>query len=621
MKAMKARSFYRTYVKNNLFSKLLATLSAISVLTIVTLAYLLYAFMAESVRSDILANQRRAMEAVSARLQASSDSVQRIVADIYQDQALSQNVTYLLSHPFADYFRYRIDRYADEPRAGYGNAITYFERRLAADSSIRQLMLYSSVEQYLYAWKAGGSPQLRELNSALSFIPDAMALELPAISAPNPWVARELGLDADRLYAVRAAVNNPGTLQKTGQLLVHFSSDSLVSALRPYLDELKGYVLVLTPQGQVLFDSSGRYYGSIYPYASRISTLDSAAALDRPSQVAVLSDSLAGYSVVGVVPDAQLEAASAGLRRTVMLLSGIGILLAVVLPGIAVASVARRTGSLVRLMRRVESGDFAGRIQDERGDELGQIGQGFNRMLDQLNRQIEQEYKAELRQRSTELSAIQARINPHFLSNTLEVIRMRAVSRGADDVAEMIYSLSVLFRSMVGSRSLVPLREELELGRRYLELFRIRYKDRFAYSIRMDDSLAGRPVVKLSLQPVMENYIVHGLDTERDDNRFDISAARGEGARIVVTLRDNGRGMAPEALEALRQRLQRPPQGQDEGGSFGLQSIRDRLRLVYGPNAAGLDIDSAPGAGTTVTLWFPDGSDSGSGEPGGAEER
>ncbi|QJC50569.1 sensor histidine kinase [Paenibacillus albicereus] len=613
MKTMKARSFYRTYVKNNLFTKLLATLSAISVLTIVTLAYLLYAFIADSARSDILANQRRAMEAVSARLQASSDSVQRIVADLYQDQALSQNVTYLLSHPFADYFRYRIDRYTDEPRAGYGNAITYFERQLAADSSIRQMMLYSSVQQYLYAWKAGGSPQLLELNSALSYIPDAMALELPSISAPNPWVARGLGLDADRVYAVRAAVNNPGTLQKTGQLLVHFSSDSLLSALRPYLDELKGYVLVLTPQGQVLFDSSGRYYGSIYPYASRISSLDAAATLDRPSRVAVLSDSLAGYSVVGVVPDEQLDAATAGLRRTVLLLSGLGILLAVLLPGFAVASVARRTGSLVRLMRRVETGDFAGRIQDERGDELGQIGQGFNRMLDRLNRQIEQEYKAELRQRSTELSAIQARINPHFLSNTLEVIRMRAVSRGADDVAEMIYSLSVLFRSMVGSRSLVPLREELELGRRYLELFRIRYKDRFAYSIRMDDSLATSPVVKLSLQPVMENYIVHGLDTDRDDNRFDISAVRGGGGRIVVTLRDNGRGMEPQALEALRQRLQRPPQAQEESGSFGLQSILDRLRLVYGSHAAGLDVDSAAGAGTTVTIWFPVGSEERSG--------
>ncbi|SDS59891.1 two-component system, sensor histidine kinase YesM [Paenibacillaceae bacterium GAS479] len=604
---MKAHSFYRTFIKNNLFTKLLATFSAISVLTIVALAYLLYAFIAESVRSDILDNQRRAIEAVNSRLAAKHESAQRMISDVYSDQALSQNVSYLLSNSYADYIRYRIDRYSDEPLAAYANALTYFQHRAASDSDINRLMIYSSVEQYLYAWKTSGSSRLLEINSSLSFIPDAMALDVPPFSAPNPWVSKGLALDDDRLYAVRVGVNNPGSLQKIGQLFVYYNSDGLLDALKGFKDALKGYILVLTPDGQVLFDSSGRYYGARYPYEAKISSINTSVQLEEPSRVAVLTNSSAGYSVVSVVPDSQLQEATAKLRRIVLFISIIGILIAILVPALAVSNVARRTGSLVRLMRRVESGDFAGRISDERGDELGQISQGFNRMLDQLNRHIEQDYKAEIRQRNTELSALQARINPHFLSNTLEVIRMRAVSQGADDVGEMIYSLSVLFRSMVGSQSTVTLREELEIGRRYLELFRIRYKNRFAYTITMDEQLGGRPVIKLSLQPIIENYIVHGLDTERENNRFDIIASLDRGL-IRITLHDNGRGIPPEQLAKLQLLLQLPSPPEDGAGSFGLHSVSERLRLVYG-QGAGMSVESSVGQGTTVELWFPDERD------------
>ncbi|MCM3749625.1 sensor histidine kinase [Paenibacillus pasadenensis] len=604
---MKVQSFYRTFIKNNLFTKLLATFSFISVLTIVTLAYLLYAFMADSVRSGIFDDQRQAIEAVNSRLAAKHDSAQRMISDVYSDQALSHNLSYLLSHSYADYIRYRIDRYSDEPLAGYANALTYFKHKTAGDSDIQRLLIYSSVEQYLFAWKPSGSTHLLEMNSALSYIPDAMALDVPAFSAPNRWVSKAMALEDERLYAVRVAVNNPGSLQKIGQLLVYYNSDGLLDALEGFKDAIKGYILVLTPEGQVLFDSSGRYYGARYPYAAKISSINASVNLEEPSSVSVLTNSAAGYSVVSVVPDSQLQEATAKLRRSVLITSIIGILIAILVPALAVSSVARRTGSLVRLMRRVESGDFAGRISDERGDELGQISQGFNRMLDQLNRHIEQDYKAEIRQRNTELSALQARINPHFLSNTLEVIRMRAVSQGADDVGEMIYSLSVLFRSMVGSQSMVPLREELELGRRYLELFRIRYKNRFSYTITMDEQLGGRPIIKLSLQPVIENYIVHGLDTERADNQFEIAASLEHGL-IRITLRDNGRGIPPEQLDRLRLRLQLPSPPETAAGSFGLHSVGERLRLVYGQQA-GMSVESSPGGGTTVALWFPDERD------------
>lgn len=126
------------------------------------------------------------------------------------------------------------------------------------------------------------------------------------------------------------------------------------------------------------------------------------------------------------------------------------------IPSLFISNFAKRMYGIIRFTRKVRGGDLAARIADPREDELGQISRSFNEMLDELNQYIERVYKAEIKQQQTELVALQARINPHFLYNTLEVIRMRAVSQGARDVGEMIYSLSVLFKSLVQQKKSTP---------------------------------------------------------------------------------------------------------------------------------------------------------------------
>ena len=121
-------------------------------------------------------------------------------------------------------------------------------------------------------------------------------------------------------------------------------------------------------------------------------------------------------------------------------------------------------------------------------------------MLDELSRYIDKVYKAEINQKNAELSALQARINPHFLYNTLEVIRMRALSQGAQDVGDMIYSLSMLFKNIVQHKSHYTLKDELEACRLYLELFRIRYKDKYIYKMHCEEQIKHVPMMKMSLR-------------------------------------------------------------------------------------------------------------------------
>lgn len=588
---------YRRYFKNNLFMKLLLSFAVIIILTIITLAYLMYHFISQSVVQREMDNQKKAMESVNAFLSEKYESVQSMVLGVYRDPRLAADISYFLQHDFRDYIEHGLNRYYEEDVPPYG--LAYFANRLDDDPDIRNLMLYSAEKQSLYVYNRQKAAKLHMTNAVRSYVPDAMALDNKSVSVPNPWVRKEIDQWDPRLYAVRVAMNDKNSLKYIGQLLIYFDSEGIWKSLAGYKDTLKGTILVLTPDGQVIFDSTNKYYGKPYPYMDQIQ--QETGMLEQKSYIATLAQNQAGYIVVGAIPEQEIAAASQGWKRTIIIASVLGILFAILFPSLVVINFAKRTNKIIRFMKKVESGDLTSRIKEPKEDELGQISRSFNDMLDELNRYIERVYKAEIRQKHTELAALQARVNPHFLYNTLEVIRMRAISQGAQDVGEMIFSLSALFRNVVQQKAVYTLKDELEACRLYLELFRIRYKDKFAYVIECDRELYGIRVVKMFLQPIIENYIVHGIEADRTDNRVVIRFSRENGV-IRVRVEDNGAGIEPERLESIRESLGAP---EEIGGSFGLRVVHDRLKLLYG-SEAGMELESEPGVGTTVTVWFPE---------------
>lgn len=601
---MKAKSLYDNYVKNNLFMKMILLFALITTVTIVTFSYFMFNVMSESIVRNELENQKKAMDSVNSYMTRKYESVQSIMLDVYRNESLSLHLAYFLQHPFEDYMKYQLDQYANEADIEMPMGLEYFDNKLDSDTDIANLMLYSSEKQFLFAYKQGHVSKLISTNASRSYIPDAMALENTAVSVPNAWVRSAIDQHEPKLYAMRVPITDKNTFKNLGQLLVYFNAERIQKTLESYQNQLKGYILVLGPAGEVLFDSSDRYYGARYPYADKIDSLYDTAMLEQESYVTTLTQSQAGYMVVGIAPKAEVAEAYQGLKRTVSLISAICIVTVLLVPILVVINFAKRTNKIIRFMRKVESGDLSARIQDEKEDELGQISRSFNDMLDELTRHIDRVYKAEIKQKHTELAALQARVNPHFLYNTLEVIRMRAVSQGAKDVGEMIYSLSVLFKSFVQPKGENTLKDELETSRLYLELFRIRYKDKLSYEITCDESLASRRIMRMALQPIIENYVVHGLEPRRSDNRIRISVWQTVD-RVRIQVEDNGSGIDPERLESIRLAMDSP---EEAGESFGLRSVHERLKLLYGMDY-GIEITSTPGVGTIVTLEFPDTED------------
>lgn len=598
---MRQTALYRKYFKNNVFMRFILIFSVISIATIIAFSTLVLLLISQSSVQRQMDIQRRVMESISLYIENKYESVQSIVRDIYRDEGLAGNTSYLLENPYADYVKYRLDRFFADNKSS-SDVVQFFKNKVEDDPDIRSLILYSANQQTLYAYNSVRQFEIIPTNASRSYVPDTMYLdEDNYVSLPNIWVRQTIGLDEAPMFSVRLPISNKLYLRNIGQMLVYFDSNAVWESVINYKNDFKGTLLVLSSSNDVLFDTSGKWYGRKYPYfQSTNASFEERMEMDG-NIFTRLTHGQGGFTVVSMVPKEELAASYRGARNTIAVIAMLCILVAVLLPSLFITSFAKRTHQIIRFTRKVKNGDLGARITDKKEDELGQIAKSFNDMLDELNQYIDRVYKAEIKQKHTEIAALEARVNPHFLYNTLEAIRMRAISQGAGDVGEMIYSLSVLFKSYVRQKPHYTMKDELEACRLYLELFRIRYKDRISYGIQCERGLEARTALKMSLQPIIENYILHGMRTDRSDNRIDITVIAEQG-NIKVTVRDNGRGIEAERLEMLRANLE------TEGGlseSFGLRSIHERLRLMYG-KPYGLEVDSKPGEGTTVTVLFPD---------------
>jgi two-component system, sensor histidine kinase YesM len=591
---------YRNYLKNNLFMRLLLLFSLITVITIISFSFFMYHSMSQTAINQELDRQKKAMTNVNNYLGTKYESTQSILFGLYRDSSLAAGVSFMLQHPFQEYVQHGLEQYNLGGNSAWKDGLQYFKNRVEDDEDIRNLMLYSVDQQALYVLGHNGQLKIVSTNAAHSYIPDVMALDSKSVTTPNIWVREAANQWDNHLYAIRSPINDKQTLKNIGQQIVYFSSDGIWKVLLNDKNELKGTILVLSPDGGVLFDSSDQYYGKPYPFMDQVSSLYENSGSNQNEYVTKLTQSKGDFIVVGIIPKKELEASSRRIGSTIFTISGVCIFLAILIPSLLVMNVAKRTNLIIRFTRKVKQGDLTARIPDGREDELGQISRSFNEMIDELNQYIDRVYKADIKQKHTELSALQARVNPHFLYNTLEVIRMRAISQGAHDVGEMIYSLSALFRSFVQQKKIYTLKDELEACRLYLELFQIRYKDKFTYSIEWDRKLAHIRVMKMSVQPIIENYIVHGLRNECTDNELHIRVNQDE-EFLHVQVEDNGNGISSDRLNEIEQFLQSE---ESEGDSFGLRGINQRLKLLYG-NEYGVKLHSEPGKGTTVDVWLP----------------
>jgi two-component system, sensor histidine kinase YesM len=253
-------------------------------------------------------------------------------------------------------------------------------------------------------------------------------------------------------------------------------------------------------------------------------------------------------------------------------------------------------------MKRLRKGDLSYRIQEnDDGDEISEIATSFNQTCDDLKEYISKAYISDIKQKNAIITALQSQINPHFLYNTLEAIRMKAVAEGNEEVGEMIWILSTLFRNSIKEDTIIRIRDEIKNSKLYLELFKIRYEGRLSVNMEVDENLLDYSIIKHIIQPVIENYIIHGFDARREDNLVTVRCY-SEDYVISIEVNDNGKGIRSEDLQIVRKDLESFDMNQRS--SIGLRNVNERIKLIYG-NDFGMNITSKEGTGTSVTLRIP----------------
>ncbi|MDC7236109.1 MAG: sensor histidine kinase [Spirochaetales bacterium] len=262
--------------------------------------------------------------------------------------------------------------------------------------------------------------------------------------------------------------------------------------------------------------------------------------------------------------------------------------------------------NIMNQMKLVESGDLTSEVRVKSHDEIHQLAQAFNRMVKRLNTYINKAYVAQIKQKETDLNAIRTQIRPHYLYNTLEIIRMSALDEGAGNTQKMIFALSEQMKYLIGySEPEVTLMQELEMVKSYFDIVHYRYEQRIRLDLDIPVELQNYKVLKLMIQPLVENAVVHGLKPKEGKGTVKISAAVKDDI-LKIQIIDDGIGIDADQLIALQSRLDSRSADTGKTGEehIGLSNVQNRIHLVYG-STYGIKISSRKGTGALMTITIP----------------
>ena len=259
--------------------------------------------------------------------------------------------------------------------------------------------------------------------------------------------------------------------------------------------------------------------------------------------------------------------------------------------------------ALDEMASAIAAGDWKARTPLPQAEEFRGLARHLNHMAGRLEQSVSEQLIAEKNLQKAEMRTLQAQITPHFLYNTLDTIVWLAEAERNQEVMDITMALTSFLRiSLSSGQDFIPVAREIEHVKSYLAIQAIRYGSTMEYRMEVDGSLGQMPVLKLLLQPLVENAIYHGVRAKRGRGTIVVSVQRSGADRMTFSVSDNGIGIGPEKLRALQAGLSAGVCPATASGGFGLYNVSQRIRLYYG---AGLQITSVYREGTTVSFTIP----------------
>lgn len=471
----------------------------------------------------------------------------------------------------------------------------------------------------------GTSATIESSSTSEEVLQTPIIRQIEGTSGQNLWFPMErrayLAMnDADPVLSVGKKINNIYTGQELGRLVLNLKESALSSIFDGLGADEQGSYMLADQSGTIV--STMDKPKLLQPIEDpalrdwvRSAQDDSVIGNFEGDKQLVVSSEIAkfGWKLISLEPYANLTADS---RKITALIAVIGLfcfLFALMGAGILNRLIARPIVLLTKNMKLVKEGNLNLRLQVKTNDELGLLASGFNTMIARINQLLDNVRFEQKKKREYELALIQSQIKPHFLYNTLDVIYTLAEFGRVKDVQRTTKSLADYYRIVLSKgQEVIPLQDELQGLRDYLGIQRIRYADVFDYQIDIQSDLMSCTVLKLTLQPLVENAIYHGLKTKGTFGHLWITGER-IGEVIELRVRDDGVGISPDRLEQLLQPEQTNQEASsvqavsaagNTGSEFGLRSVDSRIKLYYG-DEYGLTIVSDSGVGTEIIVRLP----------------
>jgi len=410
---------------------------------------------------------------------------------------------------------------------------------------------------------------------------------------------------ADEVVSMSKAIIDKETGKCIGVILIDMKLDIIKSVIEYIKPAKTGFVYIVDSNGEIVYSPVNEIV-----YRIKDEWIDNSSdkilikrIKDNDYEIIHKNSAYTGWRTVEVFPLSESLKVINSLAYYSTLIALITLFIAEMLAIFFTKSIVKPISKLKGLMKKTEEGDFDVVFNSKYNDEIGELGSAFNNMVREIKNLINLVQIEGKKKRKAEINILHAQIKPHFIYNTLDTIQWMAEEHEAQDIVDIVGSLTNLLRIGLSSGAeIIKISQEIKHVESYLLIQKIRYEDKLNYEINIREEILDFSVIKLILQPLVENAIYHGIKEKRGSGYIKI---KGEikNERIYFTIEDNGIGIKEEKLIEINEMLRGKIISNTVVG-YGIFNVNEKIKLTYGEEF-GLEYHSIYGQGTTVALWHP----------------
>ncbi|MDQ8733208.1 sensor histidine kinase [Paenibacillus sp. LHD-38] len=526
--------------------------------------------------------------------------VEQVNANIQSYVTNMENISLLvLSHR-------PVREYLSQDAENDGSISEFFRTIMISRKDIASISAFGYEGQRFVSDRNGARLNPNVNAAGQSWFREARAAEGRTVVSP-PHVQPVFDDDYRWVVSLSREIRSADNTRGLGVLLVDLNFSVINDIVSQIELGKRGYVFIVNDEGKIVYHPQQQLiYSSLKTEAiDKVLSVRSGTFIsDEAGQrkMYTVQDSEFGWKIVGVSYADELIGNRREMKLSFAALCVFSLFAAILLSVLLSRNLSKPIHQLQEHMKEVEKGNFNIQVPVDRTKEIGRLARTFNLMVFQIRELMGQVVKEQEFKRKSELNALQAQINPHFLYNTLDSIIWMAEEKKSEEVVLMTSALARLFRaSLSKGKELVSLRTEIEHIANYLTIQKMRYRDKLDFQIEVDPAILSYVTLKVTLQPLVENAIYHGIKNKYGTGTIRITGER-YGEKILLHVADNGVGIDAETLERLLAPVRSG--GFREGKGVGMTNVHERLRLYFGHDY-GLTVESEPDAGTTVTVAIP----------------